>query len=106
MAMALYSVFSGKPARNDVAMTGEITLRGKVIPIGGPNEKLLAAQRNGMSIVLIPKDNEKDLTEIKPEVKEGLQIIPIETIKDAIPYVFGKITGTRKKKTTSKKSRK
>jgi ATP-dependent Lon protease len=106
MAMALYSVFSGKPARNDVAMTGEITLRGKVIPIGGLNEKLLAAQRNGMSIVLIPKDNEKDLTEIKPEVKEGLQIIPIETIKDAIPYVFGKITGTRKKKTTSKKSRK
>ncbi|MGK9369856.1 endopeptidase La [Melioribacter sp. Ez-97] len=106
MAMALYSVFSGKPARNDVAMTGEITLRGKVIPIGGLNEKLLAAQRNGMSIVLIPKDNEKDLTEIKPEVKEGLQIIPIETIKDAIPYVFGKRTQTKKKKTTSKKSRK
>ncbi|MGK9476529.1 endopeptidase La [Melioribacter sp. OK-6-Me] len=106
MAMALYSVFSGKPARNDVAMTGEITLRGKVIPIGGLNEKLLAAQRNGMSIVLIPKDNEKDLSEIKPEVKEGLQIIPIENIKDAIPYVFEKTTRTRKKKTTTKKSRK
>ncbi len=106
MAMALYSVFSGKPARNDVAMTGEITLRGKVIPIGGLNEKLLAAQRNGMSIVLIPKDNEKDLTEIKPEVKEGLQIIPIENIKDAIPYVFEKTTKTRKKKTPTKKSRK
>lgn len=88
LALAMYSALSNKPARNDVAMTGEITLRGKVLPIGGLNEKLLAARRNGMKIVLIPKENEKDLSEIKPEVKEGLKIIPIQTIKDALPYVF------------------
>ncbi|MEG8946913.1 endopeptidase La [Rosettibacter firmus] len=98
MAMALYSAFSGKPARNDVAMTGEITLRGNVLPIGGLNEKLLAARRNDISIVLIPKENEKDLNEIKPEVKEGLKIIPISTIKEAIPYVFGDIKSKKKKK--------
>jgi len=103
MAMALYSAFSGKPARNDVAMTGEITLRGNVLPIGGLNEKLLAARRNEISIVLIPKDNEKDLSEIKPEVKEGLKIIPISTIKEALPYVFEEDT---KKKKKTKKNRK
>jgi ATP-dependent Lon protease len=88
MAMAMYSAFSGKPAKSDVAMTGEITLRGNVLPIGGLNEKLLAAQRVGIKTVLIPKENEKDLTEIQPEVKEGLKIISIEKIIDAIPYVF------------------
>ncbi len=96
MTMALYSAFSGKPARNDIAMTGEITLRGNVLPIGGLNEKLLAARRNDISIVLIPKDNEKDLSEIKPEVKEGLKIIPISTIKEAIPYVFGEVKKKKK----------
>jgi ATP-dependent Lon protease len=90
MTMALYSAFSTKPARNDVAMTGEITLRGNVLPIGGLNEKLLAAQRSGMKTVLIPKDNEKDLLEIQPEVKEGLTIVSIGKIFEAIPYVFGK----------------
>jgi len=69
-------------------MTGEITLRGNVLPIGGLNEKLLAAQRNGISTVLIPKDNEKDLVEIQEKVKEGLSIVPIERIEDAINYVF------------------
>ncbi|MEJ5352569.1 MAG: endopeptidase La [Melioribacteraceae bacterium] len=102
MAMALYSAFSGKPARNDVAMTGEITLRGNVLPIGGLNEKLLAARRNEISIVLIPKDNEKDLSEIKPEVKEGLKIIPISTIKEALPYVF-ELDNKKKTKKTRKK---
>jgi len=63
-------------------------LRGKVIAIGGLNEKLLAARRSGIKTVLIPADNEKDLTEIKDEVKNGLKIIPIKTIKEAIPYVF------------------
>ncbi len=88
MSMALLSAVSGKPATNDVAMTGEITLRGNVLPIGGLNEKLLAAKRNGIKKVLIPKDNEIDLKEIPGEVKEGLEIIPIEQIEDAIPYVF------------------
>jgi ATP-dependent Lon protease len=86
--MAMYSAFSGKPARNDVAMTGEITLRGKIIAIGGLNEKLLAAQRSGIKTVLIPKENEKDLSEIKNEVKQGLKIIPVSNINEALPYVF------------------
>lgn len=106
MTLAMYSAFSGKAARNDVAMTGEITLRGKVIAIGGLNEKLLAARRTGISIVLIPKENEKDLSEIKNEVKEGLKIIPVSNIKEAIPYVFNydkkKITTSEKKSQKSK----
>jgi ATP-dependent Lon protease len=100
LTMAMYSALSGKPARNDVAMTGEITLRGKVLPIGGLNEKLLAARRSGIKTVLIPNDNQKDLNEIKNEVKEGLKIIPITTIKEALPFVFEakKIVKTKKKK--------
>jgi ATP-dependent Lon protease len=88
MSMALLSAVSGKPASNAIAMTGEITLRGEVLPIGGLNEKLLAAKRNNIRTVLIPKDNEIDLKEIQDSVKKGLKIIPIETIEDAIPYVF------------------
>jgi ATP-dependent Lon protease len=89
MAMAILSAALGKPAKNDVAMTGEITLRGNVLPIGGLNEKLLAAQRSGITTVLIPKGNEKDLSEIDKRVREGVNIIPIETIRDAWPHVFG-----------------
>ena len=89
MAMAMVSAISGKPARSDVAMTGEITLRGNVLAIGGLNEKLLAAKRSGIKTVLIPKENEKDLTEIQDAVKDGLKIIPIEKIEDAVKYVFG-----------------
>jgi ATP-dependent Lon protease len=103
LAMAMYSALSNRPARNDVAMTGEITLRGKVIPIGGLNEKLLAARRNGIRLVLIPKENEKDLSEIKPEVKEGMKIVPIQTIKEALPYVF---EVNKRKKAAVKKRKK
>jgi ATP-dependent Lon protease len=90
MTMAMISAISGKPARADVAMTGEITLRGEVLPIGGLNEKLLAAKRAGIKTVLIPKENLKDLTEIQDSVKEGLKIIPVEKIEEALPIVFGK----------------
>lgn len=103
LALAMFSALSGNPARSDVAMTGEITLRGKVLPIGGLNEKLLAARRSGIKTVLIPKENEKDLTEIKDEVKEGLKIIPIQTIKEALPYVFD--AKIESKKTRKKKSK-
>ena len=89
MAMAMVSAISGKAARSDVAMTGEITLRGNVLAIGWLNEKLLAAKRSGIKTVLIPKENEKDLTEIQDAVKDGLKIIPIEKIEDAVKYVFG-----------------
>ena len=88
MAMAMISAISGKAARSDIAMTGEITLRGNVLAIGGLNEKLLAAKRSGIKTVLIPKENVKDLTEIQEKVKEGLKIVPIEKIEDAVPYVF------------------
>jgi len=90
MTMAMISAISGKPARADVAMTGEITLRGEVLPIGGLNEKLLAAKRSGIKTVLIPKENKKDLIEIQESIKEGLSIIPVEKVEEAIPYVFGK----------------
>jgi ATP-dependent Lon protease len=90
MAMAIISIASNKAARSDIAMTGEITLRGNVLGIGGLNEKLIAAQRSGIKTVLIPRENEKDLSEIQDKVKEGLKIIPIDKITDAIPYVFGK----------------
>ena len=88
MAMAMLSAFKGVPVHGDVAMTGEITLRGNVLPIGGLNEKLLAAKRNNISTVLIPKENEIDIKEIQPRVKEGLKIIPISKVEDAIPHVF------------------
>lgn len=108
MSMALLSAVSGRPATNDVAMTGEITLRGNVLPIGGLNEKLLAAKRNKISRVLIPRDNEIDLKEIPNEVKEGLEIITLDYIEDAIPYVFpsmkknGIVRTASKRKTAAK----
>ncbi|HLP17808.1 MAG TPA: endopeptidase La [Bacteroidota bacterium] len=98
LTMALLSAVSGRAARGDVAMTGEITLRGEVLAIGGLNEKLLAAKRNGMKTVLIPKENVKDLTEIPVSVKEGLVIVPIALAEEALPYVFGTANGQKKKK--------
>ena len=89
MIMAMLSAITKTPARTDVAMTGEITLRGSVLPIGGLNEKLLAAVRNGIKTVLIPKDNEKDLSEIVSEIKENLKIIPVENVSDGLKHVFG-----------------
>jgi ATP-dependent Lon protease len=88
MTMAMLSAITGKPTMNEIAMTGEITLRGNVLPIGGLNEKLIAAKRNGIKRILIPKDNEIDLTEIQSKITDGLEIIPIEKIDDAIKYVF------------------
>jgi len=109
MVMAMLSALTGRPTSSDVAMTGEITLRGKVLPIGGLNEKLIAAKRSSISTVLIPMDNEVDLKEIFTKVKEGIKIIPIEKIEEAIPYVFGKsLSGksVQKKKPAVKKSKK
>ncbi|MCX8056207.1 MAG: endopeptidase La [Ignavibacteria bacterium] len=88
MTMAMISAIKKIPVRIDVAMTGEITLRGNVLPIGGLTEKLLAAQRYGIKKVLIPKENLTDLADIPETVKKPLKIIPIETILEAIPHVF------------------
>lgn len=84
MATSMVSVLTGIPVRKDVAMTGEITLRGRVLPIGGLKEKLLAALRTGMKTVFIPKDNEKDLAEIPDNVKKGLEIIPVSHVDEVI----------------------
>ncbi|MCB9929414.1 MAG: endopeptidase La [Alphaproteobacteria bacterium] len=84
MCTAIISALSGIPVRRNVAMTGEITLRGRVLPIGGLKEKLLAALRGGITKVLIPKDNEKDLAEVPDNVKQGLEIIPVETVDEVL----------------------
>ncbi|NCQ19217.1 MAG: endopeptidase La [Ignavibacteria bacterium CG_4_8_14_3_um_filter_37_9] len=104
MVMAMLSAISGKPTSSDVAMTGEITLRGKVLPIGGLNEKLIAAKRSNIPTILIPKDNEIDLKEILPKVKDGLTIIPIGRIEDALPFVFKKTIVKRKLPVVKKKA--
>lgn len=84
MATAVISVMTGIPVRRDVAMTGEITLRGRVLPIGGLKEKLLAALRGGIKTVMIPEDNAKDLAEIPDNVKNGLEIIPVSRMEDVL----------------------
>lgn len=84
MATSIISSISGIPVQKDVAMTGEITLRGRVLPIGGLKEKLLAALRGGIKTVLIPKENEKDLADVPENVKEGLTIIPIAIVDEAL----------------------
>ncbi|MFL5188488.1 MAG: endopeptidase La [Microvirga sp.] len=84
MATAIVSVMTGIPVRHDVAMTGEITLRGRVLPIGGLKEKLLAAARGGIKTVLIPEDNAKDLTEISDAIKGGMTIIPVARLDDVV----------------------
>lgn len=84
MVTAIISIMTGIPVRKDVAMTGEITLRGRVLPIGGLKEKLLAALRGGIKTVFIPEDNAKDLAEIPDNVKNGLEIIPAGHMEDVI----------------------
>jgi len=84
MVTSIVSVLTQIPVRKDIAMTGEVTLRGHVLPIGGLKEKLLAALRGGITTVLIPKENEKDLAEIPDNVKAGLNIIPVETVNEVI----------------------
>ncbi|MCA1241646.1 endopeptidase La [Stappia stellulata] len=84
MATAVISVVTGIPVRRHVAMTGEITLRGRILPIGGLKEKLLAALRGGITTVLIPEDNAKDLAEIPDNVKNGLEIIPVSRMEDVL----------------------
>jgi ATP-dependent Lon protease len=84
MTTAIASLLTGNPVRKDVAMTGEITLRGRVLPIGGLKEKLLAALRGGIKTVLIPEENEKDLVELPDNVKNSLTIVPVSTIDQVL----------------------
>jgi ATP-dependent Lon protease len=90
MFAALVSLYTNRPVNKDVAMTGEITLRGLVLPIGGLKEKTIAALRSGVKTVLVPKLNEKDLPELPEEVKERLTIIPVETVDEVLKYALEK----------------
>jgi ATP-dependent Lon protease len=90
MATSIVSVLTGNPVRKDVAMTGEITLRGRVLPIGGLKEKLLAALRSGITTVVIPKENEKDLAEIPDNVKKGLTIIPTDSVDEVLKIALAR----------------
>lgn len=88
MALAMVSVLTGIPIRKDIAMTGEITLRGRVTAIGGLKEKLLAALRSGVKTVLIPQENEKDLVDVPQSVKDGLEIIPVSTVDEVLKHAL------------------
>ena len=90
MYTTLVSVFTKTPVRKDVAMTGEITLQGRVLPIGGLKEKLLSALRGGIKTVIIPKDNEKDLAEIPENVKKGMKIIPVSEVDEVLKIALRK----------------
>jgi ATP-dependent Lon protease len=106
MAMAMLSAISGKPASNNVAMTGEITLTGSILAIGGLTEKLLAAKRNNIKTVLIPKENEIDLKEVSDKVKSGLNIVTIERAEQAIPYLFEGVTAKKSADAKNRKAKK
>jgi len=84
MATALASLISGRPVRSEVGMTGEITLRGQVLPIGGVKEKVLAAHRAGLKTVILPKRNEKDLDDLPEEVRQQLRFVFAERIEDVL----------------------
>ena len=88
MCTALVSVLTNIPVKGDVAMTGEITLRGEVLPIGGLKEKLLAAHRGGIGKVLIPQENEKDLAEIPKNIKDKLNIVPVKWIDEVMQHAL------------------
>ncbi|MGH6969944.1 MAG: S16 family serine protease, partial [Stellaceae bacterium] len=90
MLTSIVSVLTGIPVRKDIAMTGEITLRGRVLPIGGLKEKLLAALRGGLKTVLIPKDNEKDLVEIPNNVKDAIAVTPVATVDELLKHALVK----------------
>ncbi len=88
MATAMISAITGRKVKAEVAMTGEITLRGRVLPIGGLKEKLLAAKNAGIKKVLVPKKNEKDIEEISMEIKKGLEIVPVETMEEVLHHAL------------------
>lgn len=89
MATAILSAATGRPVRADVAMTGEVTLRGRVLPIGGLKEKILAAKTAGVHRVLVPKENEKDIAELDKEITDGLEICMVECMEEVVGYAFG-----------------
>ena len=105
MAISLISIFTGIPVRSDTAMTGEITLRGQILKIGGLKEKLLAAKRGGIKNVIIPKENESDLQEIPEQILNSLNIIPVEWVDEVISHALVKEPTPINKSSASSKSK-
>jgi ATP-dependent Lon protease len=92
MATAITSAITRRPVNKDVAMTGEITLRGRVLPVGGVKEKMLAAHRAGVKTVCLPRDNEKDLTELPAEVREAMRFIPVDHVDEVLNVALRPVT--------------
>ena len=97
MAIAMVSALTNNPLRHDVAMTGELTLTGKILPIGGLKEKCLAAYREGILKIILPKENEKDIPEIPDKIKKKMKFYPVSNIDEAMSYAFEKKSNPRKK---------
>jgi ATP-dependent Lon protease len=95
MFLALVSLLTGKPVRADVAMTGEVSLRGLVLPIGGVKEKTLAALRAGIRTVMLPRRNEKDLEDVPAEAREKLHFVLLDRVEDAVGYAIGDLAPVR-----------
>ena len=96
MVTALTSLATGRPVRSDVAMTGEVTLNGKVLPIGGVKQKLLAAQRAGVTTVFIPLRNEPDLDDVPAEVLDALTVVPVGDVRQILAQALEPATGSEK----------
>jgi ATP-dependent Lon protease len=105
MATAIVSLVSGRKVKPHVGMTGEITLRGQVLPIGGVKEKVLAAHRNGLKTVILPKRNADDLDDVPAEVKDAMKFVYAETVDDVLKAALESDTSDGKKKTTTKKAK-
>ena len=105
IAMSLLSLLTGKSVRPEVAMTGEITLRGRVLPVGGIKEKVLAAKRAGIATLILPKRNEKDLVEVPDEVKARMEFRFVEKVDEMLPTVFGTLATEREKEEALVKAR-
>ncbi|MDE5825216.1 MAG: endopeptidase La, partial [Lachnospiraceae bacterium] len=103
MATAVLSAITDTPVKAKVAMTGEITLRGRVLPIGGLKEKLLAAKTAGITTVLVPKENEKDVAEISNEIKSGMEICFVSSMDEVIPLAFAQEIKFKRTKSGNKK---
>jgi ATP-dependent Lon protease len=86
--MTLASLFSGKPVRSDVGITGEMTLRGRVLPVGGIKMKALAAHRAGLKTVILPKKNQSDLDELPDEVRNAMEFVTVDRIDDVVAHAF------------------
>ena len=109
MATAIVSLLRGVPVRADVAMTGEVTLRGRVLPIGGLPEKAVAAVRAGCRHLIIPRENEKDFQELAPEIRRDLTVHLVETMDEVLPLALvdgGKRAGARRSGTRGRGGRK